>query len=291
MGFPLPLFSLRSVSSVTSVDFADGSVQDPMVCASAVEQGNGVDILGRPCRTEQGRVRRECIDPSLRLSGTDSTALAGTLFVVRRDGAPITTQDKEAILKIVQEIGSIETSWAPTSAECAEYRLPSGGSFVKFNYYQHCQDANQVRCSCYYQVPDFMLTMLLQTLRDDETYAFSVPTTIKQKIRPLSARGTRRFPAVGARSHQASKNFGEHGNAIYVGNLRTDVIKQDLLDIFHVHGTISRIELHSKPRPKGMSLINSSPTTLTHVQPSTLIRTPTSTLRATGPLRTPSFIL
>lgn len=104
--------------------------------SQALDQGAGLIILGRKCRTERAKAPSKSSTP-LPVSLLMCT---GCVYVSRRDGA---MPSEGEVVGLLASRGEVEKTWAPTETEQELHKLPPG-FFVRFAYYQDAVDAMNV---------------------------------------------------------------------------------------------------------------------------------------------------
>lgn len=107
---------------------------------TAIAQGKGKLIHGRPCRTERAKVPRKLYTALIkcRLSLTQ----AGTFYVCRRDGSILLIEEGEAAL--ARHGVAVAHSWYPDEQTKLLHNL-TGGFFVQLKFYDDGRQAQQVR--------------------------------------------------------------------------------------------------------------------------------------------------
>ena len=109
----------------------------------AIENGRGLVIDGRACRTERARVnRREPINQHGKSPIANIVVFyQGSLYLSRISGGPISETEARQVLS---KYGALERVWYCTPTDKEMYRLPDG-IWVMFAFFQDCRDAQSVR--------------------------------------------------------------------------------------------------------------------------------------------------
>lgn len=68
-------------------------------------------------------------------------SLSGTVFLFKANGNALSVEQAKEYL---QKFGPVQKAWTPSDTEQEMFGLPSG-VFVRFMYYDHCQEALEVR--------------------------------------------------------------------------------------------------------------------------------------------------
>ncbi|THW01647.1 hypothetical protein D6D26_04948 [Aureobasidium pullulans] len=165
------------------VAFAQYKTSEEADEAMALLQGS--PIFGRACRIERARAPR-------------------TVYVQRRDGMELHIPMPMHQLGL---FGRVEHFWTPNETERALHNLPLG-SFFRFAFYQHCQDA-------------------VRALRNDEHHIY----TLQHANRPVN------IPNMGPIGPEVDPK------AIYVGDLPLYINEQQLRYKFGYFGWIVNVEV------------------------------------------------
>ncbi|KAI9733369.1 MAG: hypothetical protein M1834_003453 [Cirrosporium novae-zelandiae] len=197
----------------------------------AINEGRGIVIDGRPCRTEHAKAPR-------------------AVYLTRVTGGPITEREARDVLELY---GAIEEVWHPSPTDSVIYRLPEG-IMIRFHYFQDCRDAqaalrdNQTWRLEAPQVP--AEHAMWKARRVSESPFFS----------RLAARRNQ------TNSHQLTippardrPNFREglsRHNWVTVNHVPENVNETGVAAIFGMFGTIADIEIQSESNETGMNLAN-----------------------------------
>ncbi|THW12905.1 hypothetical protein D6D23_09979 [Aureobasidium pullulans] len=167
------------------VAFAQYKTQTSEEADEAMALLQGSPIFGRACRIERARAPR-------------------TVYVQRRDGMELHIPMPMHQLGL---FGRVEHFWTPNETERALHNLPLG-SFFRFAFYQHCQDA-------------------VRALRNDEHHIY----TLQHANRPVN------IPNMGPIGPEVDPK------AIYVGDLPLYINEQQLRYKFGHFGWIVNVEV------------------------------------------------
>ena len=110
----------------------------------AIEQGRGIVIDGRQCRTERAKAHRKI--PNLKPLYQNLQLRTGSLYLSRITGGLITEQEAYEILK---DFGPLEKVWIASPTDKEMYRLPDG-IWIMWSYFQGARDAQNVREPSYH---------------------------------------------------------------------------------------------------------------------------------------------
>ncbi|KAK8204706.1 hypothetical protein IWZ01DRAFT_73999 [Phyllosticta capitalensis] len=171
--------------------------------SQALDQGAGLIILGRKCRTERAKAPSKSSTP-LPVSLLMCT---GCVYVSRRDGA---MPSEGEVVGLLASRGEVEKTWAPTETEQELHKLPPG-FFVRFAYYQDAVDAmNALR-----DVPKYHVEAQ-QTPRSPSLFD---PASVLARPHPKA-----RPPLFDPSKHD--------NRALWIGDLPETITKADLARVF-----------------------------------------------------------
>ena len=121
-----------------------------MSAEDAIEKGGNLLVGGRACRVEPAKVPSK---PSTTVQSRDVVencwrlimVYLGTVFLFKANGSSLNVEQAKEFL---QKFGPIQKAWTPSDTEQEMFGLPSG-VFVRFMYYDHCQEALEVRAAAF----------------------------------------------------------------------------------------------------------------------------------------------
>ena len=126
----------------SSFDISDGE-QNDKDAKVAMEEGRGVMILGRPCRTEMVKANRKCRFLIALGAFADVLPALGTFIIYSRHGDEITTDIAREILEPYGELNKCEA----LSAQMQEAMNLPTAVLVEFAKFDPKRDLNSVSLS------------------------------------------------------------------------------------------------------------------------------------------------